>query len=375
MNRNTLLGALLGATLLAGQSIIGAGTSAVAATPAAPAAARGRLPPGALRAQMVQIMDMNGFGQPLPAGWRAQGGVQWGQQFMCTNGYNFSWYAQSPDGAQVVAILPQARWESNNYGAGPSTPGCGSAPFQNLQQYLQYVATSQRQGARVLGFRPRPDLARTLAYMNQATPSPMGEMRTWVEAGEMQFAWQERGREMRGLLVASAVFSLQRNSALGNGQTMDAMTGFVLPGFAATGPAGEFNPQFAEAIRQSFVPNPGWQSAIAGHNTRIAQGAAAEVAKRGKIIAEYNDYVSLVRKEVSDARAKSDERNNRQFGELMRGTKNYDDADAPGGRVELSHMYDHAWRLNDGSYVLSNDASFDPWKDLGVEGRRLAGTQ
>ena len=33
-------------------------------------------------------------------------------------------------------------------------------------------------------------------------------------------------------------------------------------------------------------------------------------------------------------------------------------------------MYDHAWRLNDGTYVLSSDSNFEPWRDLGVEGKR-----
>ena len=48
-----------------------------------------------------------------------------------------------------------------------------------------------------------------------------------------------------------------------------------------------------------------------------------------------------------------------------------DDADAPNGTVELSHNYANAWRLRERTYVLSNDADFEPWRDLGVEGRRL----
>jgi hypothetical protein len=336
----------------------------------------------ALRAQRVQIMDMNGFGEPLPAlfvlvpsGWRAQGGVQWGQQFMCTNGYNFNWYAQSPDGAQTVAILPQQRWETNNYGGGVSNPGCGNAPITSVQQYLQQAIGGLRSGGRMLQFRPRPDLVRNVAYLNQRTPTAMGEMRTWVEAGEALFAFQDQGRQMSGVMVATAVFSLSRMAGLNPGQTMDALTGSAYPGFLATAPDGQLNARFAEAIRQSFVVNPAWQAAISGHNTRIARGAAEEVAKQGKIIAEYNDYVSLIRKEMAATRAKSDEDRQREFGELIRGTETYDDGRAPGGQVELSSMYNHAWRLNDGSYVLSDDASFDPWKDLGVAGEQLGRTK
>ena len=63
------------------------------------------LPPGAIRFEKAMIVDATGFESPmaattlfLPAGWRTQGGVFWGQEFMCTNGYNFNWIASAPDG-------------------------------------------------------------------------------------------------------------------------------------------------------------------------------------------------------------------------------------------------------------------------------------
>ncbi len=360
----------------------GLGTGAADAAEQRAGAANRGLPPGALRAQMVEIMDMNGFERPLPAvfgfiplGWQAQGGIQWGRQFMCTNGYNFNWVARSPDGAQSVAILPQFKWELNNYGAGPSTPGCGSAQITSIQQYLQQMLASMRPDARILEVHPRPDLVAKFQHLNQATPTAMGEMRTWVEAGEAQFGFKEQGRDMRGVIVSTAVFSLMRSRGVSPGQTMDALTGFVFPGFAATGPAGQFNPQFAEAIRQSFLPNPAWQAQIARHNAAISKVAAEEIRKQAKAISEANDYISLLRRQTADMRAKSDERRQREFGEVIKGVETYDDPNAAAGQVELSSMYNHAWRLNDGSYVLSNDAGFEPYRDLGVEGRQLERTR
>lgn len=336
------------------------------------------LPAGALHAQRVAVMDMNGFEQPLPAlfalvpvGWRAQGGVMWGQQFMCTNGYNFNWAAQSPDGLQSVAILPQYKWEANNYGARPSSPGCQPDSITSIQQYLGAVVTRMRPGARIIDFRPRPDLAAQFSHLNQATPTAMGEMRTWVEAGEALFSYQDQGREMRGVVAASAALSLMRTRGVMAGQTMDAFTGFAFPGYVATGPSDQFNPQLAETIRQSFLANPAWQANIARHNTAIARVAAEEIRKQAKAISEYNDYVSLLRQQVAQTRQQSDERRQREFGELMRGTQSYDDANAAGGRAELSAMYNNAWRLNDGSYVLSNDSGFEPYRDLGIEGQQL----
>jgi len=157
------------------------------------------LPAGALHAQRVAVMDMNGFGQPLPAlfalvpvGWRAQGGVVWGGQFMCTNGYNFNWAAQSPDGLQQVAILPQYKWEANNYGAAPSSPGCN----RRFDHFDPAVSRRRREslssGARVVDFRPRADLAAKFANLNQATPTAMARCARGWKAGEALFAYQER---------------------------------------------------------------------------------------------------------------------------------------------------------------------------------------
>jgi hypothetical protein len=200
-------------------------------------------------------------------------------------------------------------------------------------------------------------------------------MRTWVEAGEVLVEYQQQGRPMRGVVAATAALSLMRTRGVSPGQTMEAFTGFAFPGFVASGPAEQFSPQFAETIRQSFLANPAWQANISRHNGAIARVAAQEVAKQAKAISEYNDYVSLLRQQVSQTQAASDERRQRQFGEVIRGTQNYDDANAAGGRVELSNLYDHAWRLNDGSYVLSNDSSFEPYRDLGVEGQKLEQTR
>lgn len=339
------------------------------------------LPANALRVQLVEIIDRNGFERPIPAaagfipvGWKTQGGVQWGQQFMCTNGYNVDWVASSPDGSQSIAVLPQRRWETNNYGGQPSTPGCIGAAIQSAQQYLAQVVAGVGRGARVTGYRPRPDIAVKFAQFNSRTPSAMGEMRTRVEAGEAQFAYMDKGREMRGVVSSAVIFSLSRMNGAGMG-TMEALTGFALPGFAATAPSQDFKPEFVEALRQSFLPNPSWEARIARHNNAIAQVAARESARRSRIISETNDYVSRLRMETAAVKAQSDERRQREFGEAIRGTETYDDPDAPGGRVELSGMYDHAWRLNDGTYVLSSEAGFDPWRDLGVEGKRLDATK
>jgi hypothetical protein len=365
----------------AAPAAVAVATAAPAAKPATGSPARG-LPTGAIRVEPGVIVDATGFEAPmaaytlfLPAGWKATGGVLWGRQFMCTNGYNVEWSAASPDGATSVHVLPQAKWESNNVGAPAGTPGCPLAAYASVEQYLQALLQGWRPDARPQEFRRRADIEKDLAQANRVSAMPMGEMRAWVEAGELAFTLRDGGADRRGTLAAAVVFSLMRTNAGMGMQTMDAMTGFALPAWAATSSAGRYDAGFFEAIRRSIKPNPQWERRIAGHNHAIGRVALEEARKRSKIIAESNADISRIRQEAWEASQESADRRVREFGEVIKGVETYDDANAPGGRVELSYDYDNAWRLNDGSYVLTNDASFEPWRDLGVEGSRLEVTR
>ena len=342
------------------------------------AAARRPMPANTQRVQRVQVIDANGFDRPtaaayglIPVGWRAQGGVQWGQQYSCTNGFNYNWSATSPDGLQSVAIMPMTRWDTNNYGAGSSLIGCPRNSATSARQYLESIVAQSKVPARPIDYRPRPDLARAFSYLNTQTPSAMGEMRTWVDSGDLLFAYQDQGRDMRGVMTVTIVFSLMRTAGVNPGQTMDILSGASFPGFAATAPNGQLNLGMVEAIRQSFMPNPQWQAQISKHNAVIAQVGHDEVAKQSRILAETNDYVSALRSQVAANRASSEDRISRGRGDEIRGVQRFDDGNAPGGQVELSAYYNNAWRLNDGSYVLTDSPNFDPWRDLGLAGQRL----
>jgi hypothetical protein len=333
-----------------------------------------------IRFDRAVIVDASGFEQPLaastlfiPHGWVTQGGVLWGSEFMCTNGYNFNWSATSPDGLTTIAVLPQEKWETNNYGTGSSTPGCASAPYTSAQAYLPSVVQRWRPGARILDYRRRPDLEQQLAKFNASTPMPLGVSRTWVEAGEILFAYNDRGRDMRGSVAAAVVFSLMQSDA-GMG-VMSAQTAMAFPAYGVTAPNGQLNLGFFEAIRRTIQINPQWERRISGHNTAIGKVTLEESRKRADIIARSNTEISRIREEAWNSYQASADRRAREFGNLIRGVETYSDRDAPGGTVDLSHNYNNAWRLNDGSYILTNDVNFEPWRDLGLEGRKLETVQ
>ena len=110
-------------------------------------------PPGIVRFDRAIIVDAVGFEQPMaastmfiPHGWQTQGGVVWGREYLCTNGYNVNWSATSPDGSTSITILPQEKWESNNYG-GPRT----DARLRQRAVYVRAGLSRERRAALATG--------------------------------------------------------------------------------------------------------------------------------------------------------------------------------------------------------------------------------
>ena len=190
-----------------------------------------------------------------------------------------------------------------------------------------------------------------------------------ADAQQVQFTFNDRGVQTRGLISVLAVFRLMRTN-MGNG-IMDALTGSTYPAWYVQAPEGYLNEAFFEGLRRSIRLDPQWERAINGHNSRIAQVAIEESRKRAAMIAQSNAEIAQIRQQAWNNSQESADRRAREFSEVLRGVQSFDDPNAPGGRVELSGLYSNAWRMNDGSYVLTNDASFDPWRDLQVAGQRL----
>lgn len=347
-------------------------------------------PSGPARGDVVRlvpqvILDATGFAEPMaaatifvPHGWRIDGGVFWDSQFTCTNGYNFIWTATAPDQLSSIAIAPQMAWEMNTMGAPPSRPGCEPMQIQSVRDYLQATAPRMIEGARILDYRDRPDLVSETGFQASTTPMPMGEIRRWAEGGEIRFAFSRNGRAMHGAMAAVVQFDhnvTDMSAVSGVGSRTEYLSAFAHPGWVATAPDGEFSFAFFEAIRKSIKANPQWARAISGHNGAIARVSIEESRKRASAVQEANDYISKLRQETWSAQQESADRRFREFGEVLRGVETYKDDDAPGGQQELSGHYAHAWRLNDGTYVMTDDSNFDPWRDLRLEGKKLEAAQ
>lgn len=334
---------------------------------------------GSLRLKEVEVVDANGFERPMPAmrllvpaDWQARGGIHWNASAPCTaDATVYDWSAADATGATAVMILPAAAWQWSNLppqymqAAGP---GCPMATIANVEGYLRGFVQTKRQGARILDFRQRPDLVANMQAYNSRTPMPMGEALTWVEAGEILIGYSYGGTGYRESIMAIAMFTLSRMSD-GMGGTTEFGSGYAMPAFAMRAPDGALDFQLFNTMQRSIKADPEWQARMNKHSSKIAAIERKGAQDRFDITRRTNEEIRQIQQETWENQQASQDRQAEQFSRVIRGVEVYDDPLE--GKVELPNTYDRAWRANDGTYIMSDDPNFDPYRDLGVDARAL----
>ncbi|MBI1392128.1 MAG: hypothetical protein GC152_05230 [Alphaproteobacteria bacterium] len=337
------------------------------------------LPEGAHRVKPFNMMDRTGFEKPLvagtilaPADWSEEGGVVWGGNQGCNSaGYNFSFRVKSADGRSSVMILPTDAWQWMEGMPAPQG-GCRAASYGSVEAYIRGMVPQANAEARIVEYRQRQDLIGELRPLESNTPMPGGGMRTRVDAGEAIIAYQENGVEVREAIVVAATFSESWMDPAYGMAGYRTGYGATMPAWSYKAPAKDFDLEFGEMMRRSYRAGPEWSARINKHQAAINKTNLETSRKISEINRKTNAEISAMRQDSWEKQQASSDRMARETSETIRGVETYDDPYAAGGSVELDYTYDQAWRLNDGTYVLTNDANFQPYRDLGVDGQQLS---
>jgi hypothetical protein len=336
------------------------------------------IPEGAHKLQKVAIVDSQGFGKPIaavtaliPIGWKPNGGVVWkiNNSGCGVNGTSFQWEAVSPDGLSRLAILPEETWSGNNLGM-PAQGPCPNLWLTSVRDYLKHYVARNRPAARIKQYRDRKDIAKGYQHLNNRTPMPGGEMQTWVEAGEVLLEYEYDGRIFEETLARLIIFRLNKTQGVYPGEIRQFLTISTLPGFSMRAPQGKLDQHLAEAVRSSGKANPQWTNLMAQHYAKMSQINRKGAMARHKIRMDTN-------RDIMEMRQKSYARQNKMrdegFDKSIQGIRDvetYKTTDST-AEVELPYTHDHAWKLDNDTYVLTNDANFKPFRDLGVDGEEL----
>ncbi len=363
---------------------------------ALPAAAQPReLPDGALRVQRAVVVDQRGFERPmpaaammLPAGWRHQGEVQWNPGARCGRPYQVVLQAQAPDGIGAIVLAPGEAWGASSMTG--AVEGCAQGQTSGVEAYLRAWVQRHRPGAQWLDYRARPERSRE--ELNHRFPTG-GGMRSWVESGQVLVAGTHNGQPVRETLATSVRFIYSEMPMLG-GVPARTLRAEALGVLSWRAPAGRLDLRQFDAVWDTLRSEPEWQARIDQANAqmsaenqatqqRIAQIQAdtnretmAHIVKRGQIRQQTQAEIAQMRNEGWRNQQASQDRMHTERVKTIRGVEHWrNPADPSAGRVELPNTYSHAWKLRDGSYVLTDSPSFDPGRDLGLQGDRLEMTR
>lgn len=343
------------------------------------AAAPPSLPAGSYRLQPAKILDSSGFGRPMtaatlfiPAGWTATGGVVWQQtQSACGKApTRFEWRAVAPDGLSAIEILPEENWSGNNLQLPAMTGACPNVQITTAQEYLRWTAGRVRPGARILDYRDRADLITQPELYNRTDRGPFGEIKTWAQAGEVLLAYSLNGRDVREALATIVYFTLSRMPGVAPGEIREFLYLSAQIGFAVRAPAGQLDFTLVEAVRRSVKADPAWLALMADHNQKMAGIAAKGAADRQAIRQKTAEEIAAINRQSYENTQATNDRIHTKFSQSIRGVETYVDPSSK-ERTELPNTHDHVWRLNDGSYLLTNDVNFQPNRDLGIQGQQL----
>ncbi|MEA3411980.1 MAG: hypothetical protein U9R74_10640 [Pseudomonadota bacterium] len=333
---------------------------------------------GGLRLKKVEIVDAQGFERPMtaltlliPTDWQAQGGVRWNAAAICqTDGTRVEWTATGPGGFKAMEIIPAAAWQWNNASLGAGQPGgCPFLEVSSAREFLEFLVSQRRPGALVLDYRERPDLTAELKSYNQTTPMPMGDMQSLTEAGEALIGYSYQGRSIRESIQVIVFLNRTRMSAMYGGAPTEFLSGVSLPAFAMRAPDGELDFTLMNTVQRSMKLDPAWSQRINAHNRKISGIQAKGIADRAAITSKANAEISQIIRDGEEYRQSVMDKSHEKWSRVIREVEVYDDPLE--GRVELPNTYERAWRLDDGSYWMSDDANFDPYRDLGLNGTEL----
>jgi len=331
-----------------------------------------------LHAERVVIPDTSGntpaFHGLMPRGWSARGGVIWTPQDSCNPyGFNIEWIAASPDEAFGVGIMPMMRWVSQ-----PTNDlrNCPVLPVRSARAVLEHLVPLGAPGARIIDYRPRPDLLQEAGLRPQQMPiAGVGAIALDVDAGEVLFAYTDRhGRDMRGAAALAMSVWTTRIDPMYGIRMPDTFGGTSLSGWVTWAPNGQLDLRTSEALRKAITPDPNWAHLIADHVRKIDAGNRQTSANIAAINSRASSEILDMQHQGFRNRGMIGDRLQRESVEAIHGVETYNDP-YNGGTIQLDNSFNHAWQLDDGSIVLTDDNFYQPGQDLGIGGQRLQVTQ
>ena len=357
--------------------------AALALSLAAAGAARAEAP-GEMRFRIAKIMDQTGFEKPLvagtsaiPADWTEEGGIVWRTTGQCTLGATANWAATSPDGKSTIRLMPNTAWQYNNSG-NPIPQDCMAGAFNSADDYVRQVLGSQLQNMQIVDVERDPQLSQVLAQQPFSYEMPGDPYaRAWWDAASVTFTYRYEGEAYTATLILVTMHNyMMSGQSYGFGAPMEFSNGATIAQILLAAPTKQFTEQVPAFLMflKNYQPGAEWQARMDAYNARMAKDRQRTNGEISKIISDTYSDISDMSMQSWRKQNQSSDYTQRETSEWMRDVETYD-ADTPTGQIELPSGYDRAFQLNDDTFVVTNDAFYEPFRDSGIDGRELTASK
>jgi hypothetical protein len=301
----------------------------------------------------------------IPAGWRAEGGVQWFPDFSVQA--NLLMKITDPQTGAAVEFLPVQNFTWLTQMVVPMNPGTnymGNILWQPILDTAQFVQTfyipnplRHLQNARMIAKEDLPKVAAQVAQMHGGQSS--------AKSGRVRYEYQAASQAWEEDIYVNLVYTPMQ---IGTLWSVTSAHSFRAP----KGSLDRLTPVMNTTINTLRL-NPEWYGGYMYVQKlfldRMRQGIRSARALSETITRNSEE----IRQMFSDSyrqRSESQDRISRSFTEYIRGVETYRNTyeDRP---VQLPSGYANAWVNRSGEYILSPQAGFDPNVGSNVEWRRL----
>lgn len=321
-----------------------------------------------------RVTDRQGFNQPveafsfmLPSNWKVASDIKWNGASKCMPEIlQASMTATSPDGEYELMMLPATQFDWSNDPLTLDAMRRGGFLYSCRLQQPMDAATYVKNELAPLVKASVVNIQSPQQLQDAMQKGAVQMKQTAVQAGNNAYDYNPSAAEatlnfldgkegialvtlMQTIVTAPGAFSQQI-------QTCQCYVSMRLVMKYVKGKESEARKILGTVI-SSTRANPEWAAAVQKTFQSIQQGAQNTL---GQII----EITTKAQNEISNnitrswENAGSSDNNTKSWSEYIRGVDNWTDAN--GNKVELSAGYSSAWSKPDGSYILTNDVSFDP---------------
>lgn len=323
----------------------------------------------------------------VPEGWVLEGGITQ----MPSQVYNMPVVSDvkisAPDG-RAVHFYPSFSFEFNHGSPGqmmqPTPGGSLYLPLpESLGQWLMQMAQSSPDPTvsdlQLISEDDVPELTQQLRQQNaqlyqmveqgNMTSAPMGYGSKFdTQATKLVLAYQQNGKALEETILITWQYfiAIQQGQVSAGGWNINQMRSF-------RGPTGSsyMTDAVLSAIVQSVRTNPAWEAEMQRYWQKLARiqqkGANERLAnqqdhnrKMQKINSDINDIIIGGYKERSAA----SDRQHQQYVDSIREETPY--STPSGETIKLPSFYDQVYTDGNGTYILNNDAFYNPNTDSTV---------